>query len=554
MSADLLLKTSRPYLRKEFPENIAGFFSNKDKRVLKEKKYLLKRGRKRIRKTSKHFQRFFQHSIKKENISNQKVELRIPPKVQIIYPPEFIKTTLLRIPTYGPKSSDFLIKLKERKKLSFLYGKFSKKYYQKALTQVTQRRGSFAKNLLIPFERRLDIILYRIQFSKTIGLARHYIRHNLVSVNGLKVNLPTYQLKVGDIITIDQERKDYFAQQIFRNIKIYTGKRRSSILYPLKGATSEINKLFSVFLGGKKKKSDQATVSCKTFGDPSVSFFNKRLSFGFHKKNQLKKTKTKHSLNKILRINHHKSIPLHLKNNRSNSKHSLLTKTGKVRILLTSPICTNQKKVYELKNKPHRRNRRYSSQCKDSLLTNSIVNSVSLKNTIDFYSFLNRKIKGLRFKIKRSVNKKFKLLRKTTRMKRHIHKKSFFKKHRIRRIKSRRSFFRLQSSLRIKRIAFTKLIFHHLFANIKRVALRNKNDRLSNSKQQRFLKLILQRLLSRKYSYRAFLFALKSSPMKPINIEVSFKTLTAIVLFYPQKIAYPTWFDLNTLTHSFQKS
>lgn len=511
MSADLLLKTSRPYLRKEFPENIAGVFSNKDKRLLKEKKYLLKRGRKRIRKTSKHFQRFFQQNIKKENILNQKQELRIPPKVQIIYPPEFIKTTLLRVPTYGPRSSDFLIKLKERKKLSFLYGKFSKKYYQKALTQVTQRQGSFAKNLLIPFERRLDIILYRIQFSKTIGLARHYIRHNLVSINGLKVNLPTYQVKVGDIITIDRQRKDYFAQQIFRNIKIYTGKRRSSLLYPLKGATGEINKLFSVFLDGKKRKSSN------------------RLSIRFHKKNQLIKTRHKDSLNRILKKNHHKPIPLRLKYNRS------ILRTGKVRILLASSMCTNKKKVYELKNKS----------------LNSMVNSVSLKNTIDFYSFLNPKIKGLRLKIKRSINKKSKLIRKTTRMKR---QKRFFKKHKLRRIKHRRSFLRLQSSLIRKRIAFTKLILLHLFANIKRIALQNKKDRILNSKQQRFIKLVLQRLMSRKFSYRSFLLALKYSPMKPTNIEVSFKTLTAIILFSPQKIAYPTWFDLNTLAHSFQKS
>lgn len=509
MSADLLLKTSRPYLRKEFPENITGFFSNKDKRLLKEKKYLLKRGRKRIRKTSKHFQRFFQQNIKKENISNQKYELRIPPKVQIIYPAKFIKTTLLRVPTYGPKSSDFLIKLKERKKLSFLYGKFSKKYYQKAITQVTQRRGSFAKNLLIPFERRLDIILYRIQFSKTIGLARHYIRHNLVSVNGLKVNLPTYQVKVGDIITIDHERKEYFAQQIFRNIKVYTGKRRPSLLYPLKGATSEINKLFSIFLGDKKRKSSN------------------RLSF--HKKNQLMKTRHKDSLNRTLRKNYYKSIPLSLKYNRS------IPRIGKVRRLLNSSICTTKKKVYELKNKS----------------LHSIVNSISLKNTIDFYSFLNDKIKGLRLKIRRSVNKKSKLLRKTTRMKR---QKRFFKKHKSRRIKRRRSYFRLQSSLIRKRIAFAKLILLHLFANIKGVALQNKKDRILKSKQQRFIKLVLQRLLSRKYSYRSFLFALKYSPMKPTNIEVSFKTLTAIILFSPQKIAYPTWFDLNTLVHSFQKS
>jgi small subunit ribosomal protein S4 len=97
----------------------------------------------------------------------------------------------------GGKVSDYGIQLREKQKVKRIYGVFEKqfrRYYYKAERQ----KGITGTNLLILLERRLDNIVYRMGFSSSRDQARQLVRHNHLTVNGIKVNIPSYQVKSGD--------------------------------------------------------------------------------------------------------------------------------------------------------------------------------------------------------------------------------------------------------------------------------------------------------------------------------------------------------------------
>lgn len=107
------------------------------------------------------------------------------------------------------RRSDYLLRLKERKKLAYLYGNLSSAYIKKTAQQAAKQKGTMMKNLLILLEARLDVILCRICFFKTIPQARQYISHGLILVNGFKVDIPSAKIKPGDVISVvpDQVKK-----------------------------------------------------------------------------------------------------------------------------------------------------------------------------------------------------------------------------------------------------------------------------------------------------------------------------------------------------------
>jgi len=99
------------------------------------------------------------------------------------------------------RRSDFSMQLTEKQKLAFIYnireGQL-RNYFKKAL-QMSGRTGA---NLLILLERRLDNVVYRSGFAATIWAARQLVNHGHILVNGQPLNLPAYQVKSGDVITI----------------------------------------------------------------------------------------------------------------------------------------------------------------------------------------------------------------------------------------------------------------------------------------------------------------------------------------------------------------
>ena len=119
------------------------------------------------------------------------------------------------------KSSEYGLQLKEKQKVKFIYGVLEKQfrtYYKKA----ENMKGIAGENLLMLLELRLDNAVYRLGYGRTRKEARQIVRHNLIVVNGKKVNIPSYQVKVGDVIEVKENKKDL---QRFKDVLDTTSSR-----------------------------------------------------------------------------------------------------------------------------------------------------------------------------------------------------------------------------------------------------------------------------------------------------------------------------------------
>ncbi|MFW6147390.1 MAG: 30S ribosomal protein S4 [Thermodesulfobacteriota bacterium] len=106
----------------------------------------------------------------------------------------------------GGKISDYGIQLREKQKVKRIYGIFEKqfrRYFHKA----EQQKGITGTNLLVFLERRLDNTVYRMGFASSREQARQLVRHNHFTVNGKKVNIPSYQVKIGDAIEVKEKSR-----------------------------------------------------------------------------------------------------------------------------------------------------------------------------------------------------------------------------------------------------------------------------------------------------------------------------------------------------------
>ena len=99
------------------------------------------------------------------------------------------------------KQSEYSMQLQEKQKVKFVYGIMEKQfraYYEKA----ARMPGKTGENLLVMVERRLDNAVYRLGFAMTRREARQMVNHGHFTVNGRKVNIPSYLVKVGDVIEV----------------------------------------------------------------------------------------------------------------------------------------------------------------------------------------------------------------------------------------------------------------------------------------------------------------------------------------------------------------
>lgn len=117
-----------------------------------------------------------------------------------------LKTEFSRKQTQHNKSSFFKIVLEERKKCSIAYGCLNKKQMQKIFLQAKRFQGKFDENFVKIIESRLDVTLFRLCFFPTLFSARQWINHGHILVNNNVINLPGYQLKGGDIITVAPDK------------------------------------------------------------------------------------------------------------------------------------------------------------------------------------------------------------------------------------------------------------------------------------------------------------------------------------------------------------
>jgi small subunit ribosomal protein S4 len=161
---------------------------------------------------------------------------------------------------YGPgqhgqrrkgKATDFGIQLRAKQKLKGYYGDVTEKQFKKAYAEADRMKGDTGQNLIGLLERRLDAVVYRAKFTPTIFSARQLVSHGHVRVNGVKCNIASRLVKVGDVIELgakaqemalvieaqglsEREVPDYLAQDGATKVSYQRVPSLDEVPYPVK--------------------------------------------------------------------------------------------------------------------------------------------------------------------------------------------------------------------------------------------------------------------------------------------------------------------------------
>ncbi|MEG9883572.1 MAG: 30S ribosomal protein S4 [Hyphomicrobiales bacterium] len=118
---------------------------------------------------------------------------------------------------YGPgqhgrarraKLSDYGIQLRAKQKLKGYYGNITEKQFKGIYERAARMRGDTSENLIGLLERRLDAVVYRAKLAGTVFAARQFVNHGHVRVNGRRVNISSYRVKVGDVIELRERSRE----------------------------------------------------------------------------------------------------------------------------------------------------------------------------------------------------------------------------------------------------------------------------------------------------------------------------------------------------------
>ena len=106
------------------------------------------------------------------------------------------------------KSSEYGIQLAEKQKVRLMYG-LNEKQFHKLFDRASKMEGPAGHNLLVLLESRLDNVVYRLGLANTRRAARQVVNHGHITVNGIKVNIPSYQVKVGDVVAVKENSLEH---------------------------------------------------------------------------------------------------------------------------------------------------------------------------------------------------------------------------------------------------------------------------------------------------------------------------------------------------------
>ncbi len=118
---------------------------------------------------------------------------------------------------YGPgqhgaarrrKMSDFGLQLRAKQALKGYYGNITEKQFRRIYAEAVRRRGDTGEILVGLLESRLDAFVYRMGVVPTVFAARQFVNHGHIKVNGKRVNIPSYRLKAGDIVTVNEKSRE----------------------------------------------------------------------------------------------------------------------------------------------------------------------------------------------------------------------------------------------------------------------------------------------------------------------------------------------------------
>lgn len=122
-----------------------------------------------------------------------------------------------------PKFSEYSIQLREKQKVKRMYGLFENQF-RLTFAQAARAKGITGETLLVLLERRLDNVAYRLGFASSRAEARMLVRHGHILVNGKKVNIPSFSVRVGDVISVKEP-----SRQVTRVLSAMEGAQRRGV-------------------------------------------------------------------------------------------------------------------------------------------------------------------------------------------------------------------------------------------------------------------------------------------------------------------------------------
>lgn len=122
-----------------------------------------------------------------------------------------------------PKFSEYSIQLREKQKLKRMYGLLEKQF-RRTFARASREKGITGEALLVLLERRLDNVVYRLGFASSRAEARLLVRHGHILVNGKRVNIPSYFVRVGDEVSVKEQ-----SRQMARVLTAMEGAQRRGV-------------------------------------------------------------------------------------------------------------------------------------------------------------------------------------------------------------------------------------------------------------------------------------------------------------------------------------
>ena len=132
------------------------------------------------------------------------------------------------------RPSEYSIQLREKQKVKRLYGLLEKQfhgYYEEA----QRSKNVTGEEMLSLIERRLDNVVYRLGFGASRAQARQFVNHGLITVNGKVVDIPSFEVKVGDVISVKESKRDYEVFKALKDMKVVCPKWLNMDLAKLEG-------------------------------------------------------------------------------------------------------------------------------------------------------------------------------------------------------------------------------------------------------------------------------------------------------------------------------
>ena len=128
----------------------------------------------------------------------------------------------------GARLSGYGVQLREKQKIRRIYGVLEGQF-RLTYKRAESRKGVTGENLLSMLESRLDSVCYRMGFGASRTEARQVVRHNGITVNGRRVNIPSYQVRAGDVVEVSEKAKAHLRikaqQRLLRHVVIPSGSK-----------------------------------------------------------------------------------------------------------------------------------------------------------------------------------------------------------------------------------------------------------------------------------------------------------------------------------------